>query len=292
VRLTLLALALVAVAVQARPVPDLSRRVTDEAGALSSSTVARLEQTLADYEQQTGHQLAVLVIPSLQGDVLESYSLQVAEAWRLGDQKRSDGALLLVSTGDRALRIEVGYGLEGAIPDHQAARVIDQHIVPRFKAGDVDGGVEAGVAALMKLASGENLGPAPSAPTATRSLFDLLNREAVGAMVFVFFFLLGVPRVVRAMFLGVAGAAVGIFFFDSVAAAVGLTVVGAVIALLLPVMRGGGGGGRGWSSGSGGGYSSSSSSTWSSGSSSSSSSSGGFSGGGGSFGGGGASGRW
>jgi uncharacterized protein len=280
-RLALLSFVLVAFAAAARPVPELSRRVTDQAGALSLSTVARLEEKLAAYEQQTGHQLAVLVIPSLQGDVLESYSLQVAEAWRLGDQKRSDGALLLVSTGDRALRIEVGYGLEGAIPDHLAARVIDQHIVPRFKQGDVDGGVEAGVDALMKLASGENLGPAPSAsgpPSMTDATFGVITVAMMS-----FFYFVTFPRRWRAVIFGVGGVVVGWMMYRTIQGALTMAVLGVLLGLLFPRVRRGGSGG--WSSGSGG---SRSSGSWSS----SSSSSGGFRGGGGSFGGGGASGRW
>lgn len=141
-------------------VPALSARVTDVAGVLPADRRASLEQELARYEQSTGHQLAVLIIPSLEGESLEEYSLRAAEQWRLGDKARDDGALLLVAVKDRRMRIEVGYGLEGALTDAQAGRIIRNIIAPRFAAGDYAGGIDAGVQAMMRAAENESIGPA------------------------------------------------------------------------------------------------------------------------------------
>lgn len=138
--------------------PELRTRVTDTGEILSSSTRERLESTLAEYEQRTGHQFAFLSVPSLEGDAIEDFSMRVAEQWKLGDSKRDDGLMLVVAKQERKMRIEVGYGLEGVVPDAIAARVIREHLRPAFVAGDFDAGVLSAFDALMKAAEGESLG--------------------------------------------------------------------------------------------------------------------------------------
>lgn len=138
-------------------VPELSAHVTDQAGILSASAKRELEQTLLDYQKQTGHQFAFLSIVELDGTAIEDFGQQVATAWRLGDAKRDDGLILIVARQERAVRVEVGYGLEGAIPDALAARVIRQTIVPAFREGRFDDGVRGGFDQLMRAAQGEAL---------------------------------------------------------------------------------------------------------------------------------------
>lgn len=271
------ALALFAGAAQAREVPVLRARVTDEAGVLGARR-AELESWLADYERDTGHQFAVLVIPSLQGEVLEAYSVRVAEAWRLGDRRRDDGLLMLVAIDDRAARIEVGYGLEGAIPDVIAGRVMREQMIPRFKTGDWAGGIRDGLAALMRAAKGEALGPAPVGRG--RSGRDSGWPSLIVFAVIALSVLLRVPRLIRVPFAALLGGFIGYALLQSILMAAGLAVGLGLLALVLPTLRGGGRYHRhGWIGGAGtfgssrGGF-------------------GGFSGGGGGFGGGGASGRW
>lgn len=148
--------------VQARELPRLDRRVVDEAGVLDPSEESRIERQLASYEQRTGHQMAVVVLRSLDGDVLEQVSLRAAEQWRLGDAKRDDGVLVLLAMRERAARIEVGYGLEGAVTDAVASRVIRDVMAPQLVNGHVAAAIEAGLDVLMRAAEGESTGLAPS----------------------------------------------------------------------------------------------------------------------------------
>ena len=134
--------------------PALTGRVVDNAEVLSVETEQRLEERLAAHETKTGNQVVVLTIPSLQGEVIEAYALQVARAWQLGTAEHNDGVLLLVAVEDRALRIEVGYGLEGALPDAIAARIIRHEITPRFREGSFDTGVADGVDAILGALAG------------------------------------------------------------------------------------------------------------------------------------------
>ena len=131
------ALALVAV-------PPLSGRVVDQTGTLSAGDIASLTQTLKDLETRKGSQIAVLIVPTTDGEAIEQFSLRVAEAWKIGRKKIDDGALLVIAKNDRRLRIEVGYGLEGALTDATTKRIIDEDITPKFKTGDFAGGVSAG----------------------------------------------------------------------------------------------------------------------------------------------------
>lgn len=147
-------LALVSVA-RALEVPALKARVTDLAQVLDAEAERALEQRLAAYEKQTGHQFALLTIRSLEGDALEPFSLRVVEAWKLGQKQKDDGLLMLVVVDDRRMRIEVGYGLEGDIPDTLAGRIIRNIMAPEFRNGDYAAGINKAFDALMAAASGE-----------------------------------------------------------------------------------------------------------------------------------------
>lgn len=157
-----LALFLATEAAFAEPkIPQLTQRVMDQAGMLSAGSRQKLEAQLTAYEEQTGHQFVLLTIPSLEGLPIENYSLKVVESWKLGDKTRDDGLLLLIAKEDRKVRIEVGYGLEGAVPDATAAQVIRYKLEPAFKAGQFEQGIFAAFEVLMQKASGEavQIGP-------------------------------------------------------------------------------------------------------------------------------------
>ena len=141
-------------------VPPLSGRVVDQTGTLSSGDVAALTQTLKDLETRKGSQIAVLIVPTTDFESIEQFSIRVAEAWKIGRKKIDDGALLVVAKNDRHLRIEVGYGLEGALTDATTKRIIDEDITPKFKSGDFAGGISAGVNRMIQVIDGEAL-PAP-----------------------------------------------------------------------------------------------------------------------------------
>src|SRR5262245_13813365 len=144
-------------------VPQLTGRVVDQTGTLSSGEIAQLTQTLADLEKRKGSQIAVLIVPTTDGEAIEQFSLRVAEAWKIGRKKVDDGALLVIAKNDRRLRIEVGYGLEGALTDVTTKRIIDEVITPKFKTGDFAGGVTAGVNRIIAIVNGEKLPePAPA----------------------------------------------------------------------------------------------------------------------------------
>ena len=139
-------------------VPPAAGYVTDRAGLLSPETVRLLESFLRDFERSDSTQIAVLTIPSLEGEPVESYALRVAESWGIGRKGKDNGALLLVSRDDRRVRIEVGYGLEGRLTDLLSGRIIDDEITPRFREGDFDGGIVAGVKAIAEAVRGEYRG--------------------------------------------------------------------------------------------------------------------------------------
>jgi uncharacterized protein len=144
-------------------VPPLRGRVNDYARLIPADRAKAIEERLARFEQETGHQIAVLTIPSLEGDSLEDFSIRVADAWKIGQKGFDNGAILLIARDDRKLRIEVGYGLEGVMPDAIASRIIREVITPRFRSGDFAGGIEAGVDSMLKVARGEKL-PSRSRP--------------------------------------------------------------------------------------------------------------------------------
>src|SRR5438876_6138698 len=138
-------------------VPPLSGRVVDQTGTLSSGDIASLAQTLKSLEARKGSQVAVLIVPTTEPETIEQYSIRVAEAWKIGRKRIDDGALLVVAKNDRRLRIEVGYGLEGALNDVTAKRIIDEVITPKFRSGDFAGGISAGVDRIVRLIDGEIL---------------------------------------------------------------------------------------------------------------------------------------
>lgn len=158
------------------PTPTLSGRVVDDAGILSAETEQLLTHLLAVHEDSTGNQIAVLTTPDLDGEAIEAYALRVARAWELGTAEHDNGILLVVAPNDREVRIEVGYGLEGDLPDAVAARIIRHEIVPRFRENDFDGGVEAGVTAILDALAGSYVPEEDQAdmPLLGRLLFALL----------------------------------------------------------------------------------------------------------------------
>jgi uncharacterized protein len=269
-------------------VPPLSGRVVDQTATLSSGDIASLTQTLKDLETRKGSQIAVLIVPTTDLESIEQFSIRVAEAWKIGRKKIDDGALLVVAKNDRHLRIEVGYGLEGALTDATTKRIIDEDIAPKFKSGDFAGGVSAGVNRMIRVIDGEKL-PAPE-PEHWQSpgLVSFINPLNPFVLVAVFI-VGGILRTMLGRLFGsvATGGFVGFLawlFIGSIAAAAIVAVIAFIVAMFADMAPSGGGRSSGGFSGGGG--------SWSGGGSSSSSDSGGFSGGGGSFGGGGASGSW
>lgn len=176
--LAFLALFTTPATVIALDVPPLRGRVNDYAGLMPAKRVRVLEERLARFEQESGHQVAVLTIPSLEGEDLEGFSIKVAESWKIGKKGFDNGVILLIARNDRKLRIEVGYGLEGVLPDATASRIVREAIVPHFRANDYPGGIETGVEAIIKVVQGEPLPePARNRPhqrNITRSLDQIL----------------------------------------------------------------------------------------------------------------------
>ncbi len=136
-------------------IPEIRRRVTDLTNTLSAGDVASLEDELAAFEHQTSNQIVVLIVPSLGDQSLEEYSLAVAEKNKLGKKGRDNGVLLIIAMEDRKARIEVGYGLEGALTDAVSSQIIRQVIAPKFREGEYCGGLDAGIKAIMLATRGE-----------------------------------------------------------------------------------------------------------------------------------------
>jgi uncharacterized protein len=263
-------------------VPPLTARVTDLTGTLTREQRAGLERRLQEFETRKGAQIAVLLVPTAKPEEIEQFSIRVAEQWKIGRKQVDDGAILVVAKDDRALRIEVAYGLEGVLNDATASRIIREIIVPRFREGDFYGGINAGLDRMIRLIDGEPL-PSPTkkdSPGAAEGLGQVLPVLLVVALIG--------GAILRAMlgrFLGAAatGGVVG-FLAWMLAGAMAVALLAGVLAFfftLVGAFTGGrrfyGGMGLPRSGGWGGG-------SWGGG--------GGFRGGGGSFGGGGASGRW
>jgi uncharacterized protein len=239
----------------AQTFPPLTGRVVDAAHILPADVAVRLDRKLAALEQQSRRQLVVATLPDLQGYDIEDYGYRLGRAWAIGDKQRNDGALLIVAPKERKVRIEVGYGLEPVLTDGLSTIIIQQQILPRFKAGDMPGGIEAGTDAVIhqlqlppeeaqKIAAQAQ--PHPAQPGQKGSGF--------GALIWIgFFFLFFVLPMLRRQ-RGYGGSGLG----------------PVVVWSALDAMSRGGRGGSGWGGGGGGG----------------------FSGGGGSFGGGGSSGSW
>jgi uncharacterized protein len=274
------------------PVPELKSRVTDLTQTLTPDQSSALEAKLGAFEQSKGAQVAVLIVPTTRPEEIEQYSIRVVEQWKIGRKNVDDGVLLIVALNDRRVRIEVGYGLEGALPDATANRIIQQDIVPQFKRGDFYGGINTGVDRIMRTIEGEPL-PAPevSPPAAgVPGLMHVLPILFIGAIVGG-----SVLRRMFGRFFGslATGGLVG-FFTWMLIAVLGVSVLAGFVAFLFTLLGGLGGGprGGGWYSrgGRGGwGYPGGFGGGWGGGGGLGG---GGFSGGGGGFGGGGASGGW
>src|SRR3954447_550716 len=161
-------------------VPQLTGRVVDQTGTLSSGDIAALSQKLQDFEMRKGSQIAVLIVPTTDPENIEQFAIRVAEAWKLGRKKVDDGAILVVAKNDRHLRIEVGYGLEGALTDVTSRRIIDEVITPKFRSGDFSGGIGAGVDRMMRVIDGEPL-PVPS-PSANYDHMDDIVPVFIGTL--------------------------------------------------------------------------------------------------------------
>ncbi|MEO6824192.1 MAG: YgcG family protein [Nitrosospira sp.] len=268
-------------------VPPLQSRMTDLTGTLSASEAVQLEQKLAAFEAKKGSQIAVLIVLTTQPETIEQYSIRVVDAWKLGRKRVDDGALLIIAKQDRTVRIEVGYGLEGALPDAIAKRIVDEIIVPKFKQGDFAGGINAGVERMMAVIVGEPL-PPPQIRHGTG------GSAGAGAVldniipIFIGFIVLGkilqslLGRFIGASVMSVAVGFLGWVVFSSIIFAIIIAVFLFFLSLFGNaaggITRGGPGSwpGGGFGGGRGGGFGGG----------------GGFSGGGGGFGGGGASGRW
>jgi uncharacterized protein len=281
-----------------QPVPPLQSRVTDTTGTLTAGQQSELDSKLASFEQRKGAQIALLIVPTTQPEAIEQYSIRVVDDWKLGREKEDDGVLLLVALQDRALRIEVGRGLEGALPDATANRIIDETIKPLFRQGDIFGGVSAGLTRIMQVVDGE---PLPPPDRAWRAPGDRL----FGMLPFLFFGVLIGSAVLRAVLgrtlgsLATGGLTGGAIWLAS--KVLGFAIAGGLLGWLIAMLlglgggtgggrRGGGFGGFGGLGGGGfGGFGGLGGGGFGRGGGFGG---GGFGGGGGSFGGGGASGRW
>lgn len=272
--LVLLCLVAPARAQELQPVPPLAARINDGAGLLSASQRDALEAQLAAFEKQKGAQVAVLTVASTAPEPIEAYSIRVVEAWRLGRTGVDDGVLFIVARDDRRMRIEVGRGLEGALPDARAKQIIADVVAPRFKAGDYPGGIEAGVGAILALLSGEALPPpaldGPGEGGTEEWLVLGLVATVVGG---------GVLRALFGKLLGagLAGGLVGVGAWMITGTLLIALGCGALAFVFVLAMGAGGRSGMGGPWIGGGGFGSRG---------------GGWSGGGGGFGGGGASGGW
>ncbi len=280
-----------------KTIPELwGQRVHDEAHALKQATIDKLEKDLKVYEDSTTNQIAILIVQSLDGEVIEEYSLKVAEKWKLGTKSKDNGALLLIAIDDHKMRIEVGHGLEGVLTDAQSNRIIRNEMAPNFRRGDYDAGVLAAVTAMEKAIGGEY--SADDADDATNDLdsMDTGTKILIAGVIFLFLGLFaGIGLFSDGVMTWILYAFLMPFYAIFLGALfswwifLGYTVLYPLLRLwvaksgkkLMKWQSGGGGTGSSWSSGS------SSSSSWGSSGGGSS-----FSGGGGSFGGGGSSGGW
>ena len=293
----------------ALPVPQLSGHVNDYARMISPAAAQGLERDLTKFETSNSTQIVVLTVPGLKGEALEDFSIKVAESWKIGHKDIDNGVIFLVARDDRKVRIEVGRGLEGKLTDLIAGRIVRDVVIPRFRTGDFDGGITAGVSSIMEIVRGEYTGRPSREPASVQK----------GAPIFTLLIFLFVILVFAGALSRIAGAAVGAIGLPAVAKLSfpvlglpvlgGIAVVGVLAGLIVHTlfsggrqkpggkMRGGKGGGDdaggflgfltgfllggffggGWGGGGGSGGGGDF---------------GDFSGGGGDFGGGGASGDW
>jgi uncharacterized protein len=253
------------------PVPKLASRITDLTQTLSIEQISALETKLAEFERNKGSQIAVLIITSTQPESIEEYSIKVADLWQVGRKSSDDGVILIIAKEDRRLRLEVGYGLEGAIPDAIAKRIISETIAPYFQKDDYAGGIDAGISQIMRLIDGEAL-PAPKHNPGQRQdqnpsvfIFILMGGLLIGSLLSAIF-----GRVLGGAVAGVGSAAAATLLFGFSLAVI---IIGLIVFSIIGIRQSYGGwhNGGGFGGGMGGG-------SWS--------------GGGGRFGGGGASGSW
>jgi uncharacterized protein len=274
------------------PIPPLHARVTDLTNTLSASEQQALDQKLAAWERDTGNQMVVLMVPSTRPEPIETYSIRVAEAWKIGRKGQDNGVLFLVAKDDRKLRLEIGYGLEGVLTDVTSRRIIAENVAPLFRQNQYAAGINAGVDRVIAVVGkGE---PLPPPKQAARS------RQGVGGFDF------GTLLIVLLVVVPVVGGILARIFGKVLGSGIGGSAVGAIawfiggslivagiaglIGFLVMLLFGGVGGigrrGGGWVPIPGGGGS------WGGGGFGGGGGGGGFSGGGGGFGGGGASGGW
>lgn len=267
-------------------IPQLKQRVTDLTSTLDAAQVQALEARLAAFEASKGSQIAVLMLPTTQPETSEQFGIRVAEAWKLGRKGVDDGVLLLVAKDDHKLRIEVGYGLEGALNDATAKRIVSEVISPLFKRGEFYAGIDAGLTSIIKVIEGEPL-PPPAPRAATQSGNDT---NSFGQLLGAGFVVFMMGNILLRQLLGrlpsglIVGGVIGMLAWGLLLS-LAWAIAAGVVAFLLSLIFGSTGGGSsfpsGWGGGSGG---------WGSGGGSFGG--GDFGGGGGSFGGGGASGDW
>ncbi len=274
---------------QLAAIPPLDSPVVDTTGSISAAQRQQLDQQALDLQRRKGSQLQVLMVASTQPETVEQYAVRAFETWKIGRKGIDDAVLLVVARDDRRVHIEVGYGLEGAIPDISAGRIIQEYLVPKFRANDYGGGIVDATAALVKLIDGETLPPPMASPSGQQdsggdwlyALFAAFIAASVARGIFG-----RAPTAIRGVLTG--GAAGGVAWLLS--SLIGLGGIAALFGFLYGLLkspagsfaRGGGWGGfgGGWGGGSGGGFGGGGSSG------------GGWSGGGGMSGGGGASGSW
>lgn len=259
-------------------IPALKSRVTDLTQTLTTDQQSQLEAKLKAFELAKGSQITVLIVPSTRPEEIEQYSIRVVDTWKLGREKQDDGILVLVAKNDHKVRIEVGQGLEGAIPDLIAKRIISEVMSPSFKQGDFYGGVNNAVDKLMDLTSGEKLEPSPEVRHTNMSFDNSLALFVIGCIVVGAFLSSILGRLFG------AGATAGIiggiswFILGTLGMSIFVAIMAFLFTLVMPYLFDGTRGDGTYSSGSyGGGFGSSNDS---------------FSGGGGGFSGGGASGDW
>jgi len=270
-------------------VPPLQGHLTDLTKTLNAEQALAIEQSLTAYENRKGTQIAILILPSTGPEPIEPFSIRVAEKWKIGRKRQDDGVILVIAKADRAVRIEVGYGLEGVLTDLHSQRIVSDIILPHFKQNDFYGGITTGIADIIRRIDGEpNLGSASAksassvAPFGTQigALDGITNLPVIliGALLIGGVLRLIFGRIPGALLTGILVTlivwfVIGALFFGVVAGtvALGLTLWGGgLLGIAARLLAGGRGGGRGGGGGLGGG---------------------GFRGGGG-FGGGGGSGRW
>lgn len=284
--LLLLVASFMSVATAAPTFPALSGRVIDQAGLLSTSEIDQLTSRLAAHEQATSNQLVVVTLKDLQGYAIDDFGYQLGRHWGIGQGKLNNGVLLIVAPAERKVRIEIGYGLEGDLPDALASQIIQQEILPRFKKQDYSGGISQGVDAIIAAIKGSY----KAKPGQVRDgdsegtiknlfmlvIFGIFMGESIASRIR--------PRIVGA---GLVGGATGLIA-GLIATSLGVGFVVALLVAAFHLFLGGGNGGNGGHGGFYGGFGGGTGGGFGGGGFGG----GGFGGGGGSFGGGGASGGW